>query len=135
MYGLGYKMSVASGAGFIALAGVAVEIGVLMIVYLDQAMARKKLEISEFGKIFGPDDLMAAVADGALQRIRPIVMTVASTMIGLFPVMLGDGTGAEVMRRIAAPMIGGLGSALLLTTLLLPVVYYEWKKYLMERTN
>ncbi|GAK33006.1 cation transporter [Iodidimonas nitroreducens] len=135
MYGLGYKMSVASAAGFIALAGVAVEIGVLMIVYLDQSVARKKLEMSESGKIFGPNDLLAAVSDGALQRIRPIVMTVASTMIGLFPVMLGDGTGSEVMRRIAAPMIGGLGSALLLTTLLLPVVYYEWKKYLMERTN
>lgn len=128
LYLLGYNISVAVGVGFIALAGVAVEIGVLMIVYLNQALERKKAEIAAEGGTLKVEDLRKAVLDGALMRVRPIVMTVAVIIAGLLPIMLGSGTGSEVMRRIAAPMVGGMVSATVLTLLVIPAVYLIWQQ-------
>ncbi len=124
LYLLGYNQSIAVGAGFIALAGVAVEIGVLMLVYLDQAMARQRALAAHEGRHFMRSDVMQAVTAGALLRVRPIIMTVAVIIAGLLPIMLGSGTGSEVMRRIAAPMVGGMLSVTVLSLLVLPVVYY-----------
>lgn len=106
LYLLGYNMSVAVGAGMIALAGVAVEIGVLMIVYLDQSLKDRRASVAEQDDEFTLADLMHAITDGALKRVRPILMTVATIVLGLQPIMLGAGTGSGVMRRIAAPMVG-----------------------------
>jgi Cu(I)/Ag(I) efflux system membrane protein CusA/SilA len=114
LFWLGYDLSVAVGVGFIALAGVAVEIGVVMLVYLNQA-ARDH------------DDIQQAVIAGALLRVRPIIMTVAAIIAGLLPIMLGGGTGSEVMRRIAAPMVGGMISATLLTLIVIPALFLVWK--------
>jgi len=111
---LDYDLSVAVGVGFIALAGVAVEIGVVMLVYLNQA-ARDN------------DDIKEAVVEGALLRVRPIIMTVAAIIAGLLPIMLGGGTGSEVMRRIAAPMVGGMISATLLTLVVIPALFLLWR--------
>ncbi|GAB4113972.1 MAG: CusA/CzcA family heavy metal efflux RND transporter [Wenzhouxiangellaceae bacterium] len=133
LYLLGYNQSIAVGAGFIALAGVAVEIGVLMLVYLDQAMQRQRDLAAHEGRPFKRSDVMQAVTDGALLRVRPIIMTVASTIAGLLPIMLGSGTGSEVMRRIAAPMVGGMVSVTVLTLLVLPVVYSLWKLTSLSR--
>lgn len=124
LYLLGYNFSVAVMVGFIALAGVAVEIGVLMLVYLNQAFA----DIQEKKKgHLTIDDLKDAIIQGALLRIRPIIMTVSAIIAGLLPIMLGSGTGSEVMRRIAAPMVGGMFSATILTLLVIPAVYLLWK--------
>jgi Cu(I)/Ag(I) efflux system membrane protein CusA/SilA len=123
LYLLGYHMSVAVGVGFIALAGVAVEIGVVMLVYLKQALATEKLKARNEQRPLVPTDLAAAVTNGALLRVRPIMMTVAAITAGLLPIMLGSGTGSEVMRRIAAPMVGGMISATLLTLALIPAVF------------
>ena len=127
LYLLGYNQSIAVGAGFIALAGVAVEIGVLMLVYLDQAMQRQRDLAAHEDRLFMRSDVMQAVTDGALLRVRPIIMTVASTIAGLLPIMLGSGTGSAVMRRIAAPMVGGMVTVTVLTLLVVPVVYSLWK--------
>jgi len=126
LYFLGYNMSVAVGVGFIALAGVAVEIGVLMLVYLNQAY---KKHIDYAGRVDKPtlDELRNAVTEGALLRVRPIMMTVSAIIAGLLPIMLGSGTGSEVMRRIAAPMVGGMISATLLTLVVIPAVFFIWK--------
>jgi Cu(I)/Ag(I) efflux system membrane protein CusA/SilA len=125
LYWLDYNMSVAVGVGFIALAGVAVEIGVVMLVYLNQAWNKKTIE--QHGKpVFR--DLQDAVVNGALLRVRPVMMTVAAIIAGLLPIMLGSGTGSEVMRRIAAPMVGGMVSATLLTLIIIPSVFLLWKK-------
>ena len=115
LYLLGYELSVAVGVGFIALAGVAVEIGVVMLVYLNQAIRKH------------PTDVRRAVIEGALLRVRPIMMTVAATIGGLLPVMMGSGTGSEVMRRIAAPMVGGMVSATILTLVVIPAVFVLWR--------
>ena len=123
LYLLGYNLSVAAGAGFIALAGVAVEIGVLMIVYLDQALGRLQADREQPTL----QDLQHAVTEGAVLRIRPIMMTVSATIAGLLPIMLGSGTGSEVMRRIAAPMVGGMVTVTVLTLLVVPVVYFLWR--------
>ena len=123
LYLLGYNMSVAVGAGMIALAGVAVEIGVLMIVYMDQSLKDRREAVSEQGGEFTLADLMQAVTDGALLRVRPILMTVATIVLGLLPIMLGAGTGSGVMRRIAAPMVGGMISV---TVLSLPEEMKRW---------
>ncbi len=120
---LNYDLSVAVGVGFIALAGVAVEIGVLMMVYLNQAWAARRAACAEAGRRPTMDDLREAVIDGALMRIRPIMMTVSVIIAGLLPIMLGSGTGSEVMRRIAAPMVGGMASATLLILLVIPAVF------------
>jgi len=128
LYLLGYNMSVAVGAGMIALAGVAVEIGVLMIVYMDQSLKDRREAVVEKGGEFTLADLMQAITDGALLRVRPILMTVATIVLGLLPIMLGAGTGSGVMRRIAAPMVGGMISVTALSLLVIPVVYFLWKR-------
>ncbi|MCJ9430060.1 efflux RND transporter permease subunit [Kordiimonas marina] len=130
LYLLGYNLSVAVGVGFIALAGVAVEIGVLMIVYLNQAWEKTRAETH--GGTLTRADLREAIIRGALLRVRPIMMTVAVIIAGLLPIMLGTGTGSEVMRRIAAPMVGGMVSATVLTLLLIPAVYLLWKRREVE---
>ena len=128
LYLLGYNMSVAVGVGFIALAGVAVEIGVIMLVYLNQALQHHKDTALREQRALTADDVRNAVIDGALLRVRPIMMTVAAIIAGLMPIMLGSGTGSEVMRRIAAPMVGGMVSATLLTLVVIPAVYLIWKQ-------
>ncbi|RKQ95937.1 efflux RND transporter permease subunit [Maricaulis maris] len=125
---LGYNLSVAVGVGFIALAGVAVEIGVLMIVYLEQALTRHQSLADEDGRPLNRSDIDEAVIEGALLRVRPIMMTVIATIAGLLPIMFGDGTGSEVMRRIAAPMVGGMTSATILTLLVIPAAFLIWKR-------
>ena len=125
LYLLGYNLSVAVGVGFIALAGVAVEIGVIMLVYLNQALQRST---QQAGREPGRADIRQAVIDGALLRVRPVMMTVSTIVAGLLPIMLGSGTGSEVMRRIAAPMVGGMISATLLTLVVIPAVFLLWKQ-------
>ncbi|MCF4176534.1 efflux RND transporter permease subunit [Vibrio sp. McD22-P3] len=127
MHYLGYNFSIAVGVGFIALAGVAVEIGVIMLVYLNQAWHARKLAAQENQAPLTRDMLTEAIREGAGLRVRPVMMTVLTVIIGLIPIMYGSGTGSEVMQRIAAPMIGGMASALLLTLLVLPAIYKLWK--------
>jgi len=127
LYVLGYDLSVAVGVGFIALAGVAVEIGVVMLVYLNQAMRRHMATAESEGRSLTLDDVRQAVIDGAVLRVRPIMMTVAAIIAGLLPIMLGGGTGSEVMRRIAAPMVGGMVSATLLTLIVIPALFLLWR--------
>lgn len=124
---LDYRLSVAAGVGFIALAGVAVEIGVIMLVYLEQALKARRTLCAEEGREFTHQDLRQAVIEGALLRIRPVIMTVSVVIAGLLPIMFGDGTGSEVMRRIAAPMIGGMASATGLALLVLPAAFLLWQ--------
>jgi len=119
-----FNFSVAVGVGFIALAGVAVEIGVIMLIYLNQAY-QEKLRTSPDMTL---EDLQAAVLEGAGMRVRPVMMTVATIVLGLLPIMYATGTGSEIMQRIAAPMVGGMISAVVLTLILLPAVYYLWRK-------
>jgi len=128
LYLLGYNLSVAVGVGFIALAGVAVEIGVIMLVYLNQALQRHTDTARREQRALTAGDVRNAVIDGALLRVRPIMMTVAAIIVGLLPIMLGSGTGSEVMRRIAAPMVGGMVSATLLTLIVIPAVFLVWKQ-------
>jgi Cu(I)/Ag(I) efflux system membrane protein CusA/SilA len=118
LYLLDFRMSVAVAVGFIALAGMAVEVGVVMLVYLRQALT-KALESGQLTA----DRLRQAVTDGALMRLRPVLMTVTATLVGLLPIMVGTGTGAEVTRRIAAPMVGGVLSLLPLALLVVPSLY------------
>ena len=125
LYLLGYNLSVAVGVGFIALAGVTVEIGVIMLVYLNQALQRRAQQTSQ---PLTYADIRQAVIDGALLRVRPVMMTVSAIVAGLLPIMLGGGTGSEVMRRIAAPMVGGMISATLLTLVVIPAVFLIWKQ-------
>ncbi|WP_227370692.1 efflux RND transporter permease subunit [Halomonas sp. M20] len=128
MYLLGYNFSVAVGVGFIALAGVAVEIGVIMLVYLNQAY-REMLERCQSHDVEPrAETLRHAVLHGAGLRVRPVMMTAAAIIVGLLPIMYGSGTGSEVMSRIAAPMVGGMISAVLLTLLVLPAAYFLWRK-------
>lgn len=124
MHFLGFNLSIAVGVGCIALAGIAVETGVIMLVYLDQAF--KKLV--EDGKRNDRAALLQAVQSGAGLRVRPVLMTAGSTIIGLLPIMFGSGTGSEVMSRLAAPMVGGMLSSVLLTLFVLPAVYLLWKQ-------
>ncbi len=128
LYLLDYNLSVAVGVGFIALAGVSVEIGVVMLVYLNQALRRLLDEAAHQGRELTRQDVRAAVVEGALLRVRPIMMTVAAIVAGLLPIMLGGGTGSEVMRRIAAPMVGGMVSATVLTLIVIPAVFLIWKQ-------
>lgn len=121
LYLEGFNFSVAVGVGFIALAGVAVEIGIIMLTYLDS-------KFTELGNKFTSEQLRQAVLTGSEMRIRPVMMTSTSIIFGLLPVMYGTGTGTEVMSRIAAPMVGGMVSALILTLIVLPAVYFVWRK-------
>ncbi len=120
---LHYNMSVAVWVGIIALAGVAAETGVVMLVYLDEAYERRVRE----GRMTTVQDLREAIMEGAVQRVRPKMMTVAAIMGGLLPIMWTTGTGADVMKRIAAPMIGGMVSSTILTLLVIPVLYALWR--------
>ena len=124
---LGYDLSVAVGVGFIALAGVAVEIGVVMLVYLNQAIREHMATAKSEARSLAIDDVRQAVIDGAVLRVRPIMMTVAAIIAGLLPIMLGGGTGSEVMRRIAAPMVGGMVSATILTLIVIPALFLLWR--------
>ncbi len=121
--GLQYNLSVAVWVGIIALAGVAAETGVVMIVYLDQAYETRKAA----GTLRTPQDLHEAVFEGAVQRVRPKIMTVMAIMMGLLPIMWSHGAGADVMKRIAAPMIGGMVSSTVLTLVLIPIIYEFWR--------
>jgi len=121
---LGYNLSVAVWVGIIALAGVAAETGVVMLVYLDEAHERRVRE----GRMATVHDLREAIMEGAVQRVRPKMMTVAAIMGGLLPIMWTTGTGADVMKRIAAPMIGGMVSSTILTLIVIPVLYYVWNR-------
>ncbi|WP_350654101.1 efflux RND transporter permease subunit [Pseudoalteromonas sp. D48-MNA-CIBAN-0056] len=128
MYLEGFNFSVAVGVGFIALAGVAVEIGVIMLVYLNQALAELKEKAKERAELISEDEYQDALLHGAGLRVRPVMMTVATIIIGLMPILYGTGTGSEVMSRIAAPMVGGMTSAVLLTLIVLPAIYSIVKK-------
>jgi len=125
IYLLGYNVSVAVVVGFIALAGLAAETGVVMLVYLDDVFDKR----SNQGMMNSNEDLQAAIIEGAVERVRPKLMTVATTLIGLLPVMWGTETGSQVMKRIAAPMVGGLVSSAVLTLVIIPAVYFIWKRW------
>ena len=129
MYILSYEMSVAVGVGFIALAGVTVEIGVLMLVYLNQSFNHVNNLAMQQNRSLTREDIKTAVLEGAGKRVRPIMMTVAAIVVGLIPIMFGEGTGSEVMQRIAGPMIGGMLSSLVLTLLVIPAIYFLWKSF------
>jgi len=128
MYIEGFNFSVAVGVGFIALAGVAVEIGVIMLVYLNHEYQALMDRCKEGGTLPSADMLTEAVLHGAGLRVRPVMMTTATIIFGLLPVLYGSGTGSEVMSRIAAPMVGGMVSAIILTLLILPAIYLMWRK-------
>lgn len=124
LYLLDYNLSVAVVVGFIALAGLAAETGVVMLVYLDEAYSRWASE----GQMKHAAHLHGAIIEGAVIRVRPVLMTVATTLIGLLPIMIGSETGAGMMKRIAAPMVGGLISATILTLIIIPAIYEIWKR-------
>ena len=126
---LGFNFSIAVGVGMIALAGVAVETGVIMLVYLDQAWQ----QLNKQNKNIKKADLIHSVIQGAGLRVRPVLMTAGATIIGLLPIMYGDGTGSEVMSRLAAPMVGGMISSVILTLFVLPVVYLLWKQQQLRK--
>jgi len=132
MYLQGYNFSVAVGVGFIALAGVAVEIGVIMLVYLNQSYHQFLKDCKTNRTKPDIEGLMEAVLHGAGMRIRPVMMTAGSVIVGLLPILFATGTGSEVMSRIATPMVGGMVSAMVLTLLVVPVVYYLWRKRSIE---
>ncbi len=127
MYLQDFNFSVAAGVGFIALAGVAVEIGVIMLVYLNQAHQQMQIELRQ--QVIQEDEnrLKQAILRGAGMRVRPVMMTAAAIIVGLLPILYGTGTGSEVMSRIAAPMVGGMISTVILTLLVLPAIYYMWR--------
>ncbi|HBH40344.1 MAG TPA: CusA/CzcA family heavy metal efflux RND transporter [Rhizobiales bacterium] len=133
MWWLGYNLSVAAAVGFIALTGVAAEIGVVMLIYLDHAFSELKVRREAEGKPFTGDDLYTAIMSGAGERVRPIIMTVTAIMAGLLPIMWSTGTGAEVMQRIAVPMIGGMVSATLLNLIVIPAIYAVVKGFTLPR--
>lgn len=123
LYWLNYNMSIAVWVGLIALAGVAAETSAIMLSYLDGAVKRRR----ESGQLNSLDDLLETVKSGAMERIRPVMITGLANIVGLLPVMLASGVGADVMKRLAAPMIGGVGSALLLTLFVIPAIYVIWR--------
>jgi Cu(I)/Ag(I) efflux system membrane protein CusA/SilA len=127
MFWQGFNFSIPVAVGFIALAGVAVEISVLMLLYLNQALDRKREQAASEGRALSRADIRSAITAGAGLRVRPIIMTAAAIIIGLLPILYGTGTGSEVMSRIAAPMVGGMLSAVVLTLLVLPSVYLLWR--------
>ena len=135
MWWLNFNLSVAVAIGFIALAGVAAETGVIMLIYLDHALeARRKLAASE-GRALSRDDINAAIMEGAVERVRPKMMTVVAIMAGLLPILWSHGTGSEVMQRIAVPMVGGMISSALLTLIVIPAIYAVVKGYSIDSAN
>jgi Cu(I)/Ag(I) efflux system membrane protein CusA/SilA len=136
IYGLGYNLSVAVTVGFIALAGVAAETGVVMLIYLDHALEKARARrAAEDGGRLAVSDLYAAIREGAVERVRSKMMTVVAIMAGLLPIMWGAGTGSEVMRRIAAPMVGGMVSSTLLTLIVIPAIYALVKESSIRRVR
>ena len=133
MWLLHYNLSVAVAVGFIALAGVAAETGVVMLIYLDHAWEAVKLTCRAAGRAPGVADLYAAVMEGAVERVRPKMMTVVAIMAGLLPILWGSGTGSEVMSRIAAPMVGGMVSSTVLTLAVIPAIYALVKQWRLKR--
>ncbi|MBN8475757.1 efflux RND transporter permease subunit [Sulfuritalea sp.] len=133
MWLLNYNLSVAVAVGFIALAGVAAETGVVMLIYLDHAWEAVKKKSALAGRQPGAEDLYAAVMEGAVERVRPKMMTVVAIMAGLLPIMWGTGTGSEVMSRIAAPMVGGMISSTVLTLAVIPAIYALVKEWRLKR--
>ena len=133
MWWLGYNLSVAVAVGFIALAGVAAETGVVMLIYLDHAWEHARERCRAEGRVPGPSDLYGAVMEGAVERVRPKMMTVVAIMAGLLPIMWGSGTGSEVMSRIAAPMVGGMISSTVLTLCVIPALYALVKQWQLRR--
>ena len=131
MWLLGYNLSIAVAVGFIALAGVAAETGVVMLIYLDHAW----VDISKGGRRPSRRELVGAIEHGAVARLRPKLMTVAAIMLGLLPALWSHGTGAEVMQRIAAPMVGGMVTSTILTLVVIPAVYYLWRRRGLEGTE
>lgn len=132
---LNYNMSIAVWVGLIALAGVAAETSAMMLSYLDEACKRRKA----LGQLKSLPDLLETVQQGALERIRPMAMAGLANILGLIPVMWATGVGADVMKRLAAPMIGGVGSAMLLTLFVIPAIYVIWRwhkeiKFLADNT-
>ncbi|MFQ5585185.1 MAG: efflux RND transporter permease subunit, partial [Calditrichia bacterium] len=123
LYILGYHFSVAVGVGFIALTGVSAEIGVIMLTYLDQSYKSKLMN----AQMRGLADLQDAIVKGTAMRIRPIFMTVTAIIVGLLPILWGTGTGSQVMKRIAAPMVGGMVTSTILTLIVIPAIYELWK--------
>ncbi len=134
MWALGYNLSVAAAVGFLALAGVAAETGVVMVLYLDQAWKDRWPTAGGAATAHPPvpprgvGELLAAIERGAVSRLRPKLMTVAAIMLGLVPALWNQGTGAEVMQRIAAPMVGGMISSTVLTLVVIPVLYFLWRR-------
>ena len=133
LWWLGFNLSVAVAVGFIALAGVAAETGVVMLIYLDHALTEIKAECVAEGRPFTRADLHAAIMQGAVERVRPKMMTVVAIMAGLLPIMWSTGTGSEVMQRIAVPMIGGMISSTLLTLVVIPAIYGLVKGWRLQR--
>jgi Cu(I)/Ag(I) efflux system membrane protein CusA/SilA len=133
MWLLGYNLSVAVAVGFIALAGVAAETGVIMLIYLDHAWEEIKAKCRALGRSPSVGDLYEAVMEGAVERVRPKMMTVVAIMAGLLPIMWGTGTGSEVMSRIAAPMVGGMVSSTVLTLAVIPAIYALVKQWRINR--
>ena len=131
MWLLGYNLSVAVAVGFIALAGVAAETGVVMLIYLDHAWETAQKQCAEQGKATGMEELYGAVMEGAVERVRPKMMTVVAIMAGLLPILWRTGTGSEVMSRIAAPMVGGMVSSTVLTLAVIPAIYALVKQWRM----
>src|SRR4029077_10275903 len=130
---LGYNMSVAVAGGFIGLAGVAAETGVVMLIYLDQALRTLAAHRETEGHAVTRADLDRAIVAGAAERVRPKMMTVIAIMAGLLPILWSSGTGSELMRRIAVPMVGGMVSSTLLTLLVIPALYALVKRWQLRQ--
>ncbi|MBA6411597.1 efflux RND transporter permease subunit [Parahaliea sp. F7430] len=128
LYLLDFNFSVAVAVGAIALAGIAVETGVIMLVYLDQSYQQLLKEVADKSISLNRASLKDAVFSGAGLRVRPVLMTAAATIVGLLPILYGEGTGSEIMSRLAAPMVGGMISSVLLTLLVLPCLYLLWRQ-------
>jgi Cu(I)/Ag(I) efflux system membrane protein CusA/SilA len=135
MWWLGYNMSVAVAVGFIALAGVAAETGVVMLIYLDQALAARREYCATKGGGLTRADVNQAIVAGAAERVRPKIMTVTAIMAGLLPILWSSGTGSEVMRRIAMPMVGGMVSSTVLTLLVIPAIYALVVRFRVSRAT
>jgi Cu(I)/Ag(I) efflux system membrane protein CusA/SilA len=134
LYFLGYNMSVAVDVGFIALAGVAAETGVIMLIYLNQSLADKRSEITALNRKITNEDIYVAIVEGSLHRLRPKMMTVCAIIGGLLPILMFAGTGSIIVRHIAAPMVGGMLSSTILTLIVIPCIYLLWAQYKNEKT-
>jgi Cu(I)/Ag(I) efflux system membrane protein CusA/SilA len=135
LYALGYNLSVAVAVGFIALVGVAAETGVVMLIYLNSSLSAQRQRCELEGRRLAVADIREAVMEGAVLRVRPKMMTVVAIMAGLLPIMWGTGTGSEVMRRIAAPMVGGMVSATVLTLVVIPAIFALVEEYKVRRAE